>query len=78
METKKMIYKDFRNTYKNFLFLLCGVLLAVIAGAGSGLALGIGLLLYFVFLTRFLDVLLCDAIFDSEGNIADPEIPWKR
>lgn len=48
METKKMIYTDFRNTYKSFLFLLCGMLLAVTAGAGSGLALGIGLLLYFV------------------------------
>lgn len=25
METKNMICNDFRNTYKNFLFLLCGI-----------------------------------------------------
>lgn len=72
-----MICNDFRNTYKSFLLILCGVMLAA-AGADSGLALGIGLLLYFVFLMRFLNVLLYDAVLDSEGNVIEPCILWKK
>lgn len=73
-----MIRNDFRNTYKSFLVVLCGWFLAATAGNNFGLALGIGLLFYFAFLMRLLNVLLCDAIFDSEGNIIEPRVPWKR
>lgn len=66
-----MFFRDLRNTYRDFLLVLLGIMLLITLLDVFNVGAAAGSLLALIFSVRYLNTLLYKSVFDKDGSVLD-------